>query len=482
MCRPAPWGYTAAGGEIEARLVPELDREQARDASLEPFQAALFVGLKGLRAPANVSLLFQIDTGTASAAEILEPGETEWGYLGGSGWKTLPPQAVLNDSTFGFQEPGLVVLSVSSDATTSHTTMPAGMVWLRALIRRPPESASRTREIRAQAARARFTPATGEIQEYEAHLEGGLAAESIKRLKKQNAAVKKVSQPYASFAGRTAEQDADFFRRCSERLRHRGRAVTVWDFERLVLEEFPHVFKVKCLAHSDRDGNEVAGEAALVIVPDLRRSTGGNFLEPRAGAVMMAKIERFIATGLTSPYASVHVIHPRYERILVEARVALKAGLDAGYHANLLDQELQRFLSPWRFDDGQDIVFGARIYRSEVLAFVEGRDYVDYVTDFNLYHSYEGPVAGGVGQMRIGTDFLIPPEPHPAIPAMTIGKDFVVGRAVEVAAATRPHAILVSHPRHRILPIEAGEDVCTGVDMLGIGYMTVGLDLEVYPD
>ena len=110
---------------------------------------------------------------------------------------------------------------------------------------------------------------------------------------------------------------------------------------------------------------------------------------------------------------------------------------------------------------------------------MEDREYVDYITLFNLYHSFEGAPRYGVGFMRIGTDFAISADPRPAIGEMIVGTDFVVGRGVESAATTQPHALLVSHYDHRIEPIISGTEHCTGVSRLGIGYMTVGLDFEV---
>ncbi len=480
-----PWGYERAGGEVAARLVPDLDPEAARDPRQAPFQGSLFLGIAGLVPPANLSLLFQVDRGTAAAAEVLRAGETEWSQLSGDRWQPLPPTAVLNDATRGFQQPGLMVLAVGGEASTAHTAMPAGLVWLRALIRRAPESAARTLALHSQAALAELAAAAADLSGFEAHLRAGLPAGAIQRLRRRDPAIRRVSQPYASAGGRGGELDGEFFQRSSERLRHRRRAVTAWDLERLVLEAFPEVFKVKALPHSDAAGRERAGEVALVIVPDLRGSDSTNLLEPRAGAVLMGEIEDFVRTGLTTPFAAVHVVHPVYERILVDARVAFRAGLDAGFHAAQLGRELQRFLSPWAFADGEDIVFGARIYRSDVLAFLEGRDEVDFVTGFHLYHSFDGPPRGGIGQMVVGVDFVVAPNPQPAIsPAsggMTIGRDFVVGSGVEVAEATRPHAILVSHPAHRITPLDAGQAPCAGVGLLGIGYLTVGLDFEVHP-
>ncbi|MGK7908803.1 MAG: hypothetical protein AB4040_16465 [Synechococcus sp.] len=478
--RLEPFGYSPASAQ-GSRLIPNLTDA---DANNLPFAlGALYLGLENFTPPDNISLLFQIDRGTASATPVLAPTATEWSYLSREGWKRLPRNAILNDSTYGFQQPGLVVLSVARDATTVHTIMPAGMVWLRALVRQAPESAARTHALHSQAAIARFSPTAGELSSYNTHLQQGIAEHTIKRLKQRDAAIKSVSQPYRSYGGRASETDKAFFRRCSERLRHRNRAVTPWDFERLVLEQFPEVFKVKCLPHSTTDGTEKAGEAALVIVPNLRTVTIGNRLEPRPGEVLMNRIRDYINSGIASAFANVNVIPPAYEHILVDAQVAFQSGLDAGFYAGVLNQELSHFLSPWAYEDGRDITFGAQIYKSEILAFMEGRDYVDYITDFQLYHSHDGAPRGGIDDMTVGVDFIIRPDPQPTIshaqPGMVIGDTFVVGRGVEVAITTRPHSILVSHPEHRITPISIGEGRCSGPKKVGIGYMTVALDFTI---
>lgn len=465
-----PFGYNNADDLIPANLVPAIDGA-----------AALYLGVKNLQAPANLSLLFQIDTGTAKD-DILKTGETHWSNLQGSVWQALPPTAILNDSTYGFQKPGLVVVSVPKEATEKHSAMPTGLIWVRAHIDRTPGSASRTTKIYSQAAVSEFAVAKQDLADYKQHLQDGLTAQTITKLVQRNASIKLVSQPYGSFGGRGQENDSDFIQRCSERLRHRNRAVTPWDYEHLILEKFPDVFKVKCLPHSNASAKSKAGETALVIVPDLLKIEHANPLEPRASAVLMERIKDYVNTNLSTPFSKIHVIHPEFERIRVEMHVSFRSGVDTGWYSNVLNEDLRRFLSPWAYRQGEDIMFGGRIYKSEILAFVEGREYVDYVTDFNLYHSYDGEPREGIGQMVIGRDFFVWPEPHPAIGEMVIGDDFIVGRDIEFAYAAPPHAILVSHPQHLIAPISLGEDRCIGDKQLGIGYMTVDVDFYVTPE
>jgi hypothetical protein len=466
-----PFGATPASDRAVARLVPEIDGE-----------AALLLGIDHIEPPANLSMFFQIDVGTASSAKVLKSGDTEWSYLAaGDSWRALSSSAVLIDSTDGFQKPGLIAISVPRDASLAHHSLPSDMVWLRGLIRRPPDSAARTLAIRTHAAVSRFQPGALPLADFEQHFVSGLPPNTITRLVQPNANISRVEQPNPSFGGRPSERSPEYFRRSSERLRHRNRAVTAWDLERIVLESFPEVFKVKCLSHTDANGSTKAGHAALVIVPNVRRTGATNVLEPRAGAVLLGRIQEHLA-GVTSSFTAVHVIHPVFERIRVEANVVFTTGRDPGYFARVLNDDLRRFLSPWAYQEGEDIQFGARIYRSEILAFVEGREYVEHLTDLKLYHSFDGPARGGIGSMTIGVDFIIRPNPRPGVAEMIVGDDFVVGRGVEVAETTQAHAILVSHPEHLITPIAPGTEDCPGVTRLGIGYMTVGLDFTVTPE
>jgi hypothetical protein len=464
-----PFGATRASIRVPARVVPEIKG-----------QAALYLGVEHVQPPANLPFLFQIDVGTSSSAEVLKTGDTIWSYLGtGDAWQELSSSSVLIDTTEGFQKPGVIEISVPQDAALEHDSLRSGLVWLRALIQHAPESAAKTIAVSPNAMLARFQPATGlMLDDYDRHLLAGLAPGTITRLVQRNANIQGVTQPSASFGGRGPEDPTAYFQRSSERLRHRNRAVTPWDLERLVLEAFPDVFKVKCLPATDADGSSKAGDAALVIVPNVRRTGAVNVLEPRASAVLMEEIEEYVA-GQTSPFATVRAIQPVFERLRVQADVVFAAGRDPGYYEGVLNDDLRRFLSPWAYEDGEDILFGARIYRSDILAFVEGREYVDHVTDLQLYHSFDGPPRDGIGSMRIGVDFFIRAKPRPAIADMAIGDDFVVGRGVEFAETTEPQAILVSHPEHLITAVAPGSEVCPGVTQLGIGYLTIGLDFIV---
>lgn len=53
-----------------------------------------------------------------------------------------------------------------------------------------------------------------------------------------------------------------------------------------------------------------------------------------------------------------------------------------------LGEAITRFLSPWAFPGGGRPSFNGKIYKSVLINFVEEQPYVDYVTDFELFHSF----------------------------------------------------------------------------------------------
>ena len=126
------------------------------------------------------------------------------------------------------------------------------------------------------------------------HLAAALPKGKITRVKTPIAAAKKVTQPYASFGGRPAESAAAINTRAAERLRHKNRCVTAWDYERAVLAAFPQVHKAKCIPHA-KDGAWLApGHVLIVVVPDLRNANAKDPLRPKADADTLSRIADYL--------------------------------------------------------------------------------------------------------------------------------------------------------------------------------------------
>jgi hypothetical protein len=226
-----------------------------------------------------------------------------------------------------------------------------------------------------------------------------LPASSIAKLKTAVAGVKAVTQPYPSFGGRPEESARHLNTRAAERLRHRDRCIAPWDYERIVLEAFPQVHRVKCVPHA-RPGNWLSpGHVLLVVVPDLRARAAEaidptepvavELLQPRVDVETLDDIRDHVQERC-GPQVYVKVVNPSYQKVRLSFDVRFHRGKDFYYHQSLLSAALIRFLSPWAYRGASRLSFGGRVYRSVLLDFVEELSYVDFVTAFRLFTESAG--------------------------------------------------------------------------------------------
>jgi hypothetical protein len=378
-----------------------------------PDEGELLVGVTGVGPGDSVCLLLQVAEG--SADPDLEPPEITWSVLCDNHWRALTGDELVLDTTNRLLRSGLLGVLIPRDATTENTLLERARIWLRAAVRRDSSATSRLLAVLANAAEVQFRDHGNDPR----HLEVALAAGSINKLKAPIAAVKSVQQPYASFGGRMVEAKPAMATRASERLRHKHRCITPWDYERVVLEAFPRVHRVKCLPHARGDGHWLSpGYVLLIVVPDLRNDNARDPLRPRTDAGTLDAIKKHVEARAGMHLKDrISVRNPTYQKVRLHFNVKFHRGFEANEYRNVLRVELTAFLSPWAFDAKVPISFGGVLYKSVLINFVEERHYVDYVTDFEL---------------RSYTDT----EPH--------------GDPLDEVRARRPDAILVSDTAHDI--------------------------------
>jgi hypothetical protein len=441
----------------------------------------LYLGLENLNPPQNVTILFQLEEGTGDPA--VEPGNMAWAYLSGDKWVNLDVQRVVFDQTSKLKTSGIVEVSIPIDASINHSIMPSGLHWLQLAIENNLSGLNKILDLYTQVISVVYT---GDLSNKPRQLPPG----SIKNLLNNNPSIKKIIQPYDSFGGMMGEQEKEVIQRAQERLRHRDRALSYWDFERLTLERFSEIYKVKCIPCSDGKKNAQPGEVALYVVPEQR---GKRILTPRNSPLLLERIQMFMQSKAQSGL-TLHVLNPEYEPVLFDFKVSFFPGLDPGYYQQLLNEELQSFVSPWAFDDRNEIFFGNTIYRSEVIKFIESREYVDFIINFEMYSKGGEMACFGIGDMKIAgptslpesDDFTIDDLYTPGISkngidgGMVIGDNFVVGMPVNIASVSQPSGILVSSPIHRVRLIDPGAIRCApNVNTLGIGTLAIEIDFDI---
>jgi hypothetical protein len=214
-------------------------------------------------------------------------------------------------------------------------------------------------------------------------------------------------------------------------LRHKRRAISIFDYERLVLEHFPEVYKVRCLCHTSVDSEYAPGSVRVVVVPNLRNRNAVDPLRPRLSLSRLEAIREYLA-GLASDFADIAVVNPDYEEVRARFHVRFRSGYDKGYYTTQLEQDIVRFLSPWLYDEAEDLTFGGRVHRSSILNFIDEREYVDFVTDFEMDHIVDDETHTDVEEAEAtkSSAVIVPAKTH------TIGDQIVACDDEEAAAVS----------------------------------------------
>ena len=380
-------------------LYPYTGTYKAEEITLEPpllptfcDEGTLFIGLKELVPGNNVNMLFQLAEATSDSEYDQE--KIQWHYLDNNQWKSLRPGfEILNDATEELTTSGIVKFAMPPNMTKENTILPKGLHWIKAAIPRNSRTISETIGIHTQAISITFT---NDEANDKLRLSKPLKAKSVAKLNEADASVKKIEQPYDSFGGRVPETEGLFYLRTSEWLRHKGRAIQKFDYERLTLERFPKLYKVKCINHSyalnayqyKNDFPIAPGYVLLAVVPDLFQLKAAECFEPKAPVSMLDEIQEYFKK-ISSPFVRLRAMNPRYEKIHFCLKVKLVKGKDENYYKDKLGQDIREFIAPWAVGEYHKLTFGQCVSRSDIIQFVESRDYVDFIVELIMRHDTE---------------------------------------------------------------------------------------------
>ena len=378
--------------KLKLQLVYPYLPDDTAEVSTKFTPGNLFLGISNLQPGSNLALLFEVAPGSAPDPEADLP-KIHWSYLTTNNqWKHLTFDKIIQDQTFHLTRSGIIQFAIPTDAVKENTMLNPAYFWLRAAAignARSLGALPDMKSIRAQVIQVKFKNTNNELS----HLAQPLPSGTISNLLESRTAVKKIEQPLESFAGRLPESVGyDYYIRVSERLRHKDRAVTTWDYEKLLLQQFDLVAIAKCIPHTrykPLDGaSELApGHISVAVIPQLKISKGGPWPEPRFSQGELNDMRVFLTTRSNLfvgfgevAQARLQIVNPLYEKVDVKVEVALvDPKLDKVFFQKQLKTELEHYISPWLADSSKAPFFGRKLQRSSILQFIEERTYVDYV-------------------------------------------------------------------------------------------------------
>ncbi|EAY25101.1 baseplate J/gp47 family protein [Microscilla marina] len=339
------------------------------------FEGSLLVGFTNLNPPQTVSLMFDMAEGFTISSEE-DPPVIEWSYLVNDEWQVLSPSKILKDETNGFINTGIILIELPYGIQKGNTILDGNLFWLKVSVIKNIETVSRVQNISTQVTTAKLIP----NEDMGSHLQKPLPAFTIDRPYGSINGIQDIIQPLESFGGQPTEKEEKFYTRISERLNHKQRAITAWDYERLILEKFPAVYKATCLPNMSSKNLDAPGSVLLVVVPETK---GSKSLEPKASSDLLYDIKAYLQKFI-SPFTQLEIRNPAYERLKIICEIKLAEGYNYGFYIQKLNEELNKYLIGGLMANQGTVELGGKINISDVLSFMRTLPYVDFITKFSM--------------------------------------------------------------------------------------------------
>ena len=368
-----PFGIIASfvdGRPLNRSLLPAYDED-----------AYLYLGITDLQAPSSLSIYFELRENLDYFSTLKNNhkdsklNELTWSYLVNNEWKTFSQNQILSDSTNSLSNSGIILLEIPRDINKQNNILDASKYWLRISLRGEASNMPKVLHVATQAVTASWKVNEKDLS----HLKNPLAANSIRGLSNSIAQIREVCQPYPSFGGRAKEGKNEFYTRVSERLRHKNRAISSWDYERIILEQFPDLLQVKCVTHNTAPQWVSKGSVLMVVVPRINPESRNL---PMLNNSTLDKIKQYIKP-FSSPFANIEIRNPVYERIKISAAVQFVKGKNNGTFLKKLNQDIMEFICPWLFGKAHELELGGSLAKDMILNFIEKTEYVEFVTKFS---------------------------------------------------------------------------------------------------
>lgn len=230
---------------------------------------------------------------------------------------------------------------------------------------------------------------------------GNRAENTIVQLKTTVPYIEKVTNTEASTGGADTESLESLINRAPRIIRHRGRAVTLEDYEDMAMLASPNVARAKCvpLCNLKADSLSVTpalpGEVSVIIVP---RSTVG---KPLPSQELINRVQNDLAAN-SLPTVNVSVVGPLYVGVQVTVEITLSSLEGASAVEQAVYQEIADFLHP--LTGGSDKggwAFGRKPHKSDFYALIESVQGVDHIRTLSVNETEDLAGAMGTGRFLV---------------------------------------------------------------------------------
>ena len=378
-----------------------------------------------------------------------------WQYITADGWENLTKN-IINDGTYELTQSGLLKWKVPKDMVLDNTMMPLNFNWLRVVICNQqqvlPEDFWRTfmtiQDVKPNG--FYISRQLNDLIEPD-NIRNTITNNIINNVTNLTDETELKFDDYDSELidfyqieeGKAAEQDEAFWTRVFSYVRYKGRAVTVQDYEDLILEEFNNVAQVKCIPR-EAGSRKVKG----VIVEKNYSSQQPYLLKPKVARQLLKEIKTHLpkqATSFMLPDQMIEfeAINPIYRDIGFRMVVNFSCGIEDESGRQRLLEDIRRFVNPWVYEKNSPMKFGCWFDYGSFVSYLQSRSYINAILNLKLN------IADG--------ENLCPPEQF----------------------AFQPEEVAIAVDSFTTIEVIENLNDYNPLNYRGIGYMEVGVDFYI---
>ncbi|WP_165041461.1 baseplate J/gp47 family protein [Dysgonomonas sp. ZJ709] len=360
-----------------------------------------------------------------------------WYWGNGYNWYEVSPNTILSDQTQNMFTTGHIKIRMPVDVD-DFLLDSNDLLWLRAGVRKYEENIPELRTIHINVVKLELDTSLedkSEVNDYENE-----GYELVPEAKLPG--IKSFQQISPFYSGRDKENETDMQIRISEYVTHRGKAVTARDYERIVLQAFPDIVKVKCLPNFDCKHNR-KGVVTLVVIPKLEKSDN-RIYKPLTSSYFMLEIEEYILNHVSSYVKDIDVVNPVYEELMVRCDISFYEDYSLAICQTRLNEILNLMIAPWQVNKELP-VFGYSINMKKMYDDIKAQGFVKDINRLSILRIVNENDSYSLYEYGKGNDMVVPQFPHVIfIPAenhiigsgmlpefgindMSIDKTFIIG-------------------------------------------------------
>ncbi|OEJ98588.1 hypothetical protein A8C32_05150 [Flavivirga aquatica] len=328
----------------------------------------LYLKLSKLETDSIVSLFFDLKNNTPDYSEQSDNIIIQYKKI--DRWVTLHPKNIISDGTDQLSKSGIIEVLLPYNNEDDSNGYELRFVAKQEVYKYPIINGIYTNAVLASCTSEDETVVGKKVESY-----------SIHKLAEKIPEIKKVVQPADSYGGKIPTIPELFYTEVSERLRHKDRALTIWDYEHLILQYFHEVIAVKC---TNLDGffKPQAGRVTLVVLPRAWKHDAHHYFNSND----LDAIHRFIKSKSNS-FIRIKVRNPKVEWLLANCIVEFYAKDQGGYYLDELNKELSNYLCPLSHSDSTTIEgIGATVVPRMLRSHLENLPYIQSVKKLEIEH------------------------------------------------------------------------------------------------